>query len=129
MGYAKIMATIKQWDPHTKELKYCSYTKFYEHNNKFGKLWSPSSELILGTNNFTLPTLKIYPSDHPFIKDDIFEVRVNFPPRGTHIVIVAQYCEHNNMSYISQSENNIPWNHAFLDINRANVWILIIGRK
>ena len=33
------------------------------------------------------------------------------------------------MSYISQSCNNILWNHAFPDRNRTNVWILSIGRR
>ena len=36
MGYKNIRATMKWWDPHTKKLKYCSYTKMDEHNNKFG---------------------------------------------------------------------------------------------
>ena len=33
------------------------------------------------------------------------------------------------MSYISQSENKIPWNHVFPARNRTNVCILIIVRK
>ena len=49
---------------------------------------------------------KIDLSDHPFIKDDIFEVTVNFPPRGNTVGVVTQYYKHHNMSYISQSENN-----------------------
>ena len=102
MGYTNIRATMKWWDPNTKKLKCCSSTKFDEHNNKFGQGWSLGSELILGTNISTLPTLKIDLSHHPFIKYDIFEVNVNLPPRGTTIGIVAQYCGHNNMSYISQ---------------------------
>ena len=53
-------------------------------------------------NISTLPTLKIDLSDHPFIKDNIFEVNVNFPPRGITIVIVTQNCEHHNISYISK---------------------------
>ena len=84
---------------------------------------------MLSTNIYTLTTLKNNLSDNPFIEDEIFEVNVNFPPRGTHLVIVTQYCEHHNMSYISQSENNSPWNHACPVINRTNVWILSIGRK
>ena len=43
MGYNNNIYTIKWWDPHTKKLKYFSYAKFDEHNNKFGKLWSPVS--------------------------------------------------------------------------------------
>ena len=67
--------------------------------------------------------------DFKYIKYDIFEVNVNFPTGGTTIGIVAHYCEHHNMSYISQSTNKRPWNHALTDRNRTNVWILIIGIK
>ena len=101
MGYTNTKATIKWWESHTKRLKYCSSAKFDEHNNKFGKFWSPGSELMLSTNIHTLPTLKIDLSDHPFITDDTFEGTVNFPPRGTPIGINTQYCEYHNMSYIS----------------------------
>ena len=71
--------------------------KFVEHNNKLGKSWSPGSELMLGTNITTLPTLKIDLSDHPFVKYDIFEGNVNFTPRGNPVGINSQYCEHHNM--------------------------------
>ena len=37
MFYTSSRATIKWWDPHTNKIKYCSYEKLYEHNNKFGK--------------------------------------------------------------------------------------------
>ena len=84
---------------------------------------------MLFTTTSTLTTLKIDLSDHSFIKDDIFEVIVNFPSRGPPIGITTQYCEHHNMSYISKSENNSPWDHAFPARNRENIWILIIGRK
>ena len=40
---------------------------------------------MLGTNTSTLPTLRIDLSDNPLIKEDIFEVNVNLPPRGTPI--------------------------------------------
>ena len=73
--------------------------------------------------------IKIDLSYHPFIKDDIFEVTVNLPPRGNPIVIVAQYCENNNMSYIYRSTKNSPLNRDFTTRNRNNVWILIIGIK
>ena len=129
MGYTDIRATMKWWDPHRKRLKYCSCTKFDEHNHNFEKVWSPGSELMLDTTTSTLPTLKIDLSYHPFIKDSIFEGNVNFPPRGTPICITTQYYEHHNMSYISQSENNSPCNHAFPDRNRINVCILVIGIK
>ena len=45
---------------------------------------------MLGTNTYTLKTLYIDLSDHPFTKDDIFEVHVDFTPRGTTLGIVAQ---------------------------------------
>ena len=108
MCYKNIRAKIKWWDPHTKKLKYCSYEKFDEHNNKFGKVLSPGSELVLGKNISTLPTLKIDLSYHPFIKDDIFEVNDNFPLRGNTIGIIVKYCDHHKISYISHSRNDIP---------------------
>ena len=91
---------MKWWDPNTKKLKYCSSAIFYEHNNTFGKGWLPGSELMTGTNFSSLPKLKIDLSDHPFIKYDIFEVNVYFPPRVTPIFTVEQYCEYYNISYI-----------------------------
>ena len=72
--------------------------------------------------------IKIDLSYHPFTTDDIFEVTVHFPPRCT-IDIVAQYCEHCNISYISQSTNNSPWNHDFPEINSTDVWIIFIVKK
>ena len=78
---------------------------------------------------FAPPKLKIDLSNNPFTKDDIFEVTVNFPPIGTNIVIIIQYCEHHSMYYIFQSTNNTPWDCYFTVINRNNVWILRIGRK
>ena len=95
----------------------------------FGKRWSPGPELIIGKNISTPPTLKIDLSDHPFIKDNIFSFDVSFSSRGIPIGIVAQYCEHHNMSYISQSTNNNPWNHSLTARNRTSVWILILVRK
>ena len=74
-------------------------------------------------------TLKIDLSDHPLIKDDIFEVTVTFPPRGTPIGIIYQYCEHHNMYYVSNSKNNSPWNGDLTAINIKNASIIIIGRK
>ena len=108
MGYTNSRATIKLWDQHRNKPKYFPFVKFDEHTNKFGKIWSAVYKIMLGTNISTSTILKTDLSDYPFIKDDVFEVNVNFPPRGTPIVIVTQYCEHHNMSYISQSENNTP---------------------
>ena len=129
MGYTNSRSTMKWWDPHTKKLKYCSSAKSDEHKNKFGKGWSPRSEIILRTNISTLLELKIDLSDHPFIKGCIFESNVNFPKGYTPIGIDAKYCEHNKMSYISHSRNNSPWNHSFQEINSTNVFILVISRK
>ena len=58
MGYRKIIATTKCQDSHTNKIKYFSYENFDEHNNKFGKGWSPGSKLMIGTNISTLPILK-----------------------------------------------------------------------
>ena len=59
MCYTNIIAIMKWWYPHTNKLKYCSYAKFDEQTNKFGKVWSPGFELTTGTSVFTLITLKI----------------------------------------------------------------------
>ena len=90
MCHTNSRAAIKQCDPHTNKLKYFSSEKIDEHNNKFGKAWSPGSELMLGKNISTLPTLKIDLSDHLFIKYDIFEGNINFTPQGTPIGIITQ---------------------------------------
>ena len=129
MGYTSSRYTMEWWDPHTKKLEYCSSAKFDEHKIIFDKGWLPGSELILGTNNSNLPTLKIDLSNHPFVKYYTFEVNVNFSPGGTPIGILMQYFEHHNMSYILLSTNNSPWNNAFPNRNVCNVWILIIGSK
>ena len=90
MFYTNRIATMEWWDTHTKKLKYGSSSKFDEHNNKFGKLWSPGSTLINVTTIYALTMLKIDISDHPFIKDDIFEATVKFPPRITPVGILSQ---------------------------------------
>ena len=56
MGYNNSIAKMKCWDPHTNKLKYCTFEKNYEHNNKFGKVWSPGYEYMTGTNISTLTT-------------------------------------------------------------------------
>ena len=84
---------------------------------------------MTGINISTLPKIKIDISDHPFIKDDIFEVTVDFTPRGTPFGLVARYCEYHNMSYISQSTNNILCNLDLPLINMTGVCILSIVRK
>ena len=72
MVYKNSRAKMKWWDSHTKKLKYCSSAKFDQHNNKFGKGWSPCFELILVKNTSTLTKLKIGLLYNPFVKDDIF---------------------------------------------------------
>ena len=84
---------------------------------------------MLVKNTSTLPTLKIELLDNPFIKDDIFEVNANFPPRGTPIGIIKKYCVNHNTLYVSQSKNNIPRKQASTERNITNVCILSIGRK
>ena len=95
--------TMKLWEPHTNKIKYCPSAKIYEHKDKFGKVWTPGSELITGTTVSTVPTF-IYLSIRSYLHQiyDIFEVTLKFPPRVTPIGIVYQSCEHNNMSYISK---------------------------
>ena len=82
-----------------------------------------------GTNMYDLPTLKNYLLDHSLIKYEISEVTVKYSPRCTHIGIIYQYYDNNNISYVPQSTNNSPWNWTFPEINRTNVWIIIIWIK
>ena len=103
--------------------------KCEEHINKFGEIWSPSSELMTCTNVSNLPALKFDPSDQLFIKYDIFEVTVISPPSGDPIDIIAQYYEHHSISYISQITNHCPWNRDLPVRNITNLWILFIGRE
>ena len=77
MGYTNSRATMKWWDPHTKKLKYCSYTKFDEHNNKCGKGCSPGYELMLVTNTYTrgyIPKVFAFKNPYPLNpkKSDLF---------------------------------------------------------
>ena len=58
MGYTNSIDKMKWWEPHTKKIRYCSSAKFDEHNNKFVKGWSPGSDLMIDTNDSTLPKLK-----------------------------------------------------------------------
>ena len=48
MGYTNSRSAMKWWELHTEKLKYSSSAKFDEHNNKFGKGWSPGYEIMLG---------------------------------------------------------------------------------
>ena len=108
MGYTNSRAKMKWWDPHIKKLKYFLSAKFDEHNNKFGKLWSPGSTLTTGTNISALTMLKNDLLYHSFIKYDIFEETVNFPPRDTPIIMIDHYCNNHNMSYVSRLIDNRP---------------------
>ena len=68
-------------------------------------------------------------SNHPFIKDEIFEATVNFSPRFTPIGIITYYFEHRNMTYIYLSNNNSPCKIALPSRQINNVWVLSIGIK
>ena len=88
MGYNNSRAAIKWWDPHTNTLKTISSAEFDEDNNKFRKGWSPDSELMVGINVPNLPKFEIYISDHPFIRDGIFEVTVIFNQEVLPLVLL-----------------------------------------
>ena len=90
---------------------------------------SPGSNSLNGIDTKALPTIKIDPSDHPFIKYDIFEDTVTFPARFNPINIITYYCEHHNMTYISQSNNNSQQNRAFPEIQRTNAYIISVWIK
>ena len=90
MSYTNSIEKMKWWYAHTKKLKYCSSGHFYEHNDKFGKGRSTGSTLTNRTNIPPLTKLENYLSYHPFIKDDIFEATVKFPPKDTTIGIIYQ---------------------------------------
>ena len=70
---------------------------------------------MTSTNVSTLPTLKIDLTDHPYIKDDVFEVTINFPQRINIIEMVAQYCEHQNITTcpIYPSQKPYPFEPCF----------------
>ena len=42
---------------------------------------------------------------------------------------IVQYCDHQNIYYISQSTDNSPWNCASHVRNKISVWIFSIGIK
>ena len=65
MGFTNSKVAMKWWVPNTNKLKYCSSGKFDEHNNKFGKLWSPDYSLINVTNISAPPMLKLIPQTTP----------------------------------------------------------------
>ena len=86
MGYTSSITTIKLWDPHTKRLKYFSYAKFDEHNNKFDKGWSPGSELTLDKNISTLPNLKLTSQIIPLLKMIYFKAMLIFHQEAIPLV-------------------------------------------
>ena len=65
-----------------------------------------------GTKKIILPTLKIDLYYQPLIIEDVFEAAINFPPQSTPVGIVSQYCEHHNMSHISQFIKKLPWDRV-----------------
>ena len=109
-----------------QETQIFSIYQIYERENKFGKGYSPGSVLMTGTNVYALPKLKIDLSYHNFVKDNAFESKVKFPPRGTPISMVVHYCENHSMSYVYQSTKDSPCNRALTARNITNVWILSI---
>ena len=123
MGYTKSISTIKWWYPHTKKLKYYLSAKFENYNNKFGKGWSPGSELMLGTNKYTFQkqTSKIILSSKMIYLKSILI---------SHQQVLLLELYHNTMNIITchifTSQQIIAQgNNEFLEINRTNVWILI----
>ena len=68
MVYTKSRATMKCWYPYTKKLKYFSSATFDEHNNNFGKIWSPGYNLWKDIETSALQKIKIDISDQAFIK-------------------------------------------------------------
>ena len=76
-----------------------------------------------------LITIRIDLYDHPFIKYDIYESTVTLTSRGNPNVIIKYYCDHNNMTYVTQSNNNNPLDIDLPARKRANAWILCIVRK
>ena len=72
--------------------------------------------MINVANTSSLVTLKIDIYGHQFIKNDIFKATVTFPPIGTPVGIVAQYCEHHNTSYVSQSKISYRNAHSLQEI-------------
>ena len=100
MVYTNSKATLKWWDPHTKRLKYCPSINFDVHNSNLNKGWSPGSEIMLGTNNFTLTTLKIDLSDHSFIKNDIFKAIIIIHQEGIPLA-----SPHNTVNIITRHKH------------------------
>ena len=61
---------------------------------------------------------------HTFNKENKFETTVTLPPSVTTIGVFAQYCDHQNMYYVSRSKNYSQWNRVFPERNRANSQII-----
>ena len=70
MGYTNIREAMK-WCYN--KLKFCSFTKFDEHNNNFGKFWYPGSNLLNMKDTLATPIIKIDLYYHTFITEYIFE--------------------------------------------------------
>ena len=68
MGYTNSRATIKPWEPPTNKYRYFQSKNVEEHNNTFGKGWSPGSGFITITNIPTLTTLKTISQINPSSK-------------------------------------------------------------
>ena len=128
MCYTSRRAILKWWDLQTKKLKYFSSAKFNEHK-KIQKIMVTWIWIDEQHKYFRPSKTKIDILDHPWIKYDIFEATVIFPPILTPVGIISKYCEHHNISYFNHSTNYSSCNNAFYSRNRTNVWILNTGRK
>ena len=129
MGYTNSRATVRWWDLYTWKLKQSLSEKYYEHKNKFGKYWSPGLNMLNVKDTSDLLTIKLVYISHPFIKYEIFEETVAFPPRVTPIGIITYYFDQHIMTYIYESNYNIPWKRVFASRKRTDVYIIIVGRK
>ena len=99
MVYTNNRATNKCWYPHTNKLKYCSPETIDEHNNNFGKGWSPGSNFLSSTETSYPPKIKTSLYDHHLIKNDIFEATVKFHQGELQLVYLTIYL----MAYLGLS--------------------------
>ena len=129
MGYTNSRYTMKWYYPHTNKIRYCSSEIVDEYKNKFGKKWSPGSELMTGTNIFILLTLKMISQIIPSSKMIYFKLLLNF-----HQYLPILESLTNNVSIttcpISPIHQKIViWKHAFLARHRTIACIFSIGIK
>ena len=129
MGYTKITDTIKWWDPHTKKLKYFLSAEFDEHNNKFGKGWSPGSELMTGTNISSLKKLKLISHITPLSNMVYLKSLLIYHQQLLLLVSLKNTVKITTCYIYPSQQKNRSWNRGFTAQNRTNVWVLIICIK